>query len=103
VLARLRPYLRIGVLIFFVVYFAVQFMTGDLGFLSAKSRDQTLAAKTAELKRVQAQRQELETRSRLLRDASLSKDLLDERARVLLGMADPRDYVIRTGAPAPQG
>ena len=32
----------------------------------------------------------------LLGDASLSRDLLDERAREILGFADPRDYVIRT-------
>ena len=31
----------------------------------------------------------------LLRDTSLSADLLEERARSLLGFADPRDYVIR--------
>jgi cell division protein FtsB len=88
-------------LLFFVGYFAVQFLTGDLGFLSAEERDQTLAAKTRELQAVRAERQELEMRARLLRDTSLSRDLLEERARVLLGMADPRDYVIRTGAPAP--
>jgi cell division protein FtsB len=34
-------------------------------------------------------------RARLLRDSSLSADLLEERARSLLGFADPRDYVIR--------
>ena len=34
-------------------------------------------------------------RARLLRDTSLSADLLEERARSLLGFADPRDYVIR--------
>ena len=36
-----------------------------------------------------------EMRARLLRDTSLSADLLEERARSLLGFADPRDYVIR--------
>jgi len=44
------------------------------------------------------QRQELETRARLLKDESVSADLLDERARALLGFADPRDYVIRDGS-----
>ena len=102
VLARLRPYLRIAVLVFFVGYFAWQFMTGDLGFLSADQRDQTLAAESAELTRVKAERHELETRARLLRDTSLSRDLLEERARSLLGLADPRDYVIRTGQSVPE-
>ena len=44
---------------------------------------------------MRAERQDLETRARLLRDTSLSADLLEERARSLLGFADPRDYVIR--------
>ena len=39
---------------------------------------------------------DLEARAHLLRDGSLSADLLEERARSLLGFADPRDYVIRT-------
>ena len=39
-----------------------------------------------------------EDRARLLRDNSLSKDLLEERARSLLGLSDPRDYVIRTSS-----
>ena len=45
--------------------------------------------------RVGAQRQDLEMRAQLMRDTSLSADLLEERARSLLGFADPRDYVIR--------
>jgi cell division protein FtsB len=44
---------------------------------------------------VTAQRRDLEIRAQLLRDQSLSADLLEERARSLLGFADPRDYVIR--------
>jgi cell division protein FtsB len=58
-------------------------------------RDATLIAKREELAKVTAQRHELEMRARLLRDESLSADLLEERARSLLGFADPRDYVIR--------
>jgi hypothetical protein len=38
---------------------------------------------------------DLEARARLLRSGSLSADLLEERARSLLGYADPKDYVIR--------
>ena len=36
---------------------------------------------------------EIEVRD--LSDDHLSRDLLEERARLLLGYADPRDYVIR--------
>ena len=45
------------------------------------------------------QRRDLEVRVRYLRTESLSKDLLEERARAVLGFADPRDYVVRLSAP----
>jgi cell division protein FtsB len=95
VLARLRSFLPTALLILLIVYFAMNAFTGDRGLLSADQRDETLIAKTRELAQVQRQRQDLETRARLLRDTSLSADLVEERARSLLGFADPRDYVIR--------
>jgi cell division protein FtsB len=96
-LARLRSYVPITILAFLIFYFGFQALTGDRGLLSLNSRNETLAEKTAELTQLRAQREELEVRARLLRDDHLSRDLLDERARSLLGFADPRDYVIRTG------
>ena len=93
-LARLRPYLPTAVLVLLIVYFALNAFSGDRGLLRSNQRDETLIAKTRELAQVERQRQDLETRARLLRDTSLSKDLLEERARSLLGFADPRDYVI---------
>jgi cell division protein FtsB len=95
VLARFRPYLPTAVLLLLIVYFALNAFSGDRGLLTSNQRDETLIAKTRELAQVRAQRQDLETRARLLRDTSLSADLLEERARSLLGFADPRDYVIR--------
>jgi len=95
VLARLRSFLPTAALILLIVYFGFHAFTGDRGILTSNQRDETLSAKTRELAQVRAQRQDLEMRARLLRDTSLSKDLLEERARSLLGFADPRDYVIR--------
>lgn len=95
VLGRLRPFLPTAALAFLIVYFGFHALTGDRGILTTGERDATLAAKTEELTQVRTEREELETRARLLRDQSLSKDLLEERARSLLGFADPRDYVIR--------
>lgn len=94
---RLRPYLPMAILAFFIVYFSIQALTGDRGLLSSSLREQTLSTKTAELKRLRSERMELEARARLLRDTSLSRDLLEERSRSLLGLSDPRDYVVRTG------
>ena len=95
-LARLRSYLPTAALGLLIVYFAVHAFTGEQGLLSSNQRDATLMEKTQELAALQAQREDLEKRARLLRDTSLSADLLEERARSLLGFADPRDYVIRT-------
>jgi len=94
-LARLRPYLPTAALAFLIFYFGFHAFTGDQGLLTSNQRSETLTAKTRELAALQAQRQDLEVRAKLLRDKSLSADLLEERARSLLGFADPRDYVIR--------
>lgn len=94
-LARLRPYLPTAALAFLIFYFAFHAFTGDQGLLSSGQRNEALIAKTRELAALRAQRQDLEIRAKLLRDTSLSADLLEERSRSLLGFADPRDYVVR--------
>jgi cell division protein FtsB len=96
-LARLRSYVPTAALAALIFYFGFQALTGDRGLLSINARKESLESKTEELAQLQAERQELQVRARLLRDEHLSADLLDERARSLLGFADPRDYVIRTG------
>jgi cell division protein FtsB len=95
VLARLRSYLPTAALSLLILYFAVHAFTGDQGLLSSGQRDEALTEKTRELAQLTAERQDLEKRAHLLRDSSLSRDLLEERARSLLGFADPRDYVVR--------
>ena len=95
-LARLTPYLFTFGLAALIFYFGYQAFTGDRGLLSSGQRGQALTERTAELKAIHKTRIELERRARLLRDNSLSADLLEERAHSLLGYADPRDYVIRT-------
>ena len=94
-LARLRPYLPTAALAFLIVYFAFHAFTGDEGLLTSGQRSETLIAKSRQLAALKIQRQDLEVRAHLLRDQSLSRDLLEERARSLLGFADPRDYVVR--------
>ena len=93
--AFLRPYLSTAALALLIFYFGYHAFTGEGGLLQSDKRDATLTAKAEELKAVTAQRRDLEVRAQLLRDTSLSADLLEERARSLLGFADPRDYVIR--------
>jgi cell division protein FtsB len=96
-LARLRSYIPTTILAFLIFYFGFQALTGDRGLLSRGQRNATLHEKSTELAGLTAQREDLERRAQLLRDRGLSIELLDERARSLLGLADPKDYVIRTG------
>ncbi len=95
-LERVSPYLPTAILACLIFYFGFQAMTGDRGLLSVSERNAHLAARKAELVALQNERLDLEARSRLLRDGQISRDLVEERARYLLGFSDPRDYVIRT-------
>ncbi|PTS88653.1 MULTISPECIES: FtsB family cell division protein [unclassified Caulobacter] len=94
--ARLQPILPTAAIFFLIFYFVFHALTGERGLLSISQRNADLSAKTMELKKIRAERMDLEARARLLRNGSLSADLLEERARSLLGYADPRDFVIRT-------
>jgi cell division protein FtsB len=98
-LAHLRSYIPTAVLAFLIFYFGFQALTGERGLLSTAARTDELEAKTSQLNQLHNERQELELRAKLLRDDSLSADLLEERTRYRLGFADPRDYVIRVSKP----
>lgn len=94
-LARVRIYLPtvlLGVLIF---YFGFHALTGERGLLSHHRRQETLILREHTLAQLKKERAELEARARLLSNESLSADLLEERARSLLGFVGPGDYVIR--------
>ena len=95
-IARFRTYVPTALLACLIFYFGFHAFTGDRGLLMRDQRDATLSARKAELKRLDAERNDLEVRAQLLRDTSLSADLLEERASSLLGYVGPRDYVIRT-------
>jgi cell division protein FtsB len=97
--ARFRSYVPTAVLAFLIFYFGFQALTGDRGLLSTHERTDELESKTNQLAQLRHERQDLEMRARLLRDDSLSADLLEERTRSRLGFADPRDYVIRISKP----
>jgi len=96
---RLQTYLPTAILACLIFYFGFHALTGERGLLLSRQRQEMLADKQDELRRLRLERTQLETRARLLRSESLSADLLEERAHVLLGFADPRDYVIRVTPP----
>lgn len=78
-----------------LTYVCVQYMTGDKGFFSQESRERDLVVKEQQLAQLKSEREDLEARAKYLRTDNLSKDLLQERARVLLGLTEPHAYVIR--------
>ena len=90
-----RPYVRLTVLVALIGYFSAQALTGERGLLNGTQRHQELAASRAELAELQTTRGELQARVDGLSPEHLSVDLLEERARVVLGYARPDDYVIR--------
>jgi cell division protein FtsB len=96
---RIRSYVPTAILAFLIFYFGFQALTGERGLLSTTQRSDELEAKKALLAQLDHQRRDLEVRAKLLRDDSLSADLLEERTRSRLGFADPRDYVIRISKP----
>ncbi|WP_370650114.1 septum formation initiator family protein [Brevundimonas sp.] len=96
----MKPYLPSTILLLLVVYLGVQALTGQRGLLSGHERDAMMGRREAQLAGILEQRRDLEVRVRYLRTDSLSRDLLEERARAVLGFSDPRDYVIRVSAPS---
>jgi cell division protein FtsB len=97
---RMKPYTLSLCLLAAVLYLGVQALTGERGLLGANERDSLLERRESQLHDLTEQRRDLEVRVRYLRSESLSRDLLEERARAVLGFADPRDYVIRVSSPA---
>ncbi|MBI1204325.1 MAG: septum formation initiator family protein [Rhodopseudomonas sp.] len=87
----------IGLYIFaaaFIGYFAVNAFTGNHGLRAQADLDQQLALMQAQLKTIKAERTTWERRVALLRSDKIDPDMLDERARALLGYSDPRDVVL---------
>ena len=87
----------IGLYIFaalFIGYFAANAFTGNHGLRAQADLDQQLAAMQSELKTIKAERALWERRVALLRADKIDPDMLDERARALIGLADPRDLTL---------
>lgn len=78
----------------FIGYFGVNAFTGNHGLRAQADLDQQLAAMQQELTGLKAERNDWQRRVSLLRADSIDPDMLDERARALLGLADPRDLTM---------
>jgi cell division protein FtsB len=80
-------------------YFGVNAYSGNRGLRAKQDLDQQIAELNAELDALKAERAVWERRVSLLKPESIDPDLLDERARVLLNSADPRELTLRLKQP----
>ena len=76
------------------VYFGFHLMHGDMGYFALRGVDQKLAETQEKYDHILTERVTLENRVKLLRPGSLDLDMLDERARVVLGFAKPEEREI---------
>lgn len=75
-------------------YFAYHLLHGDRGFFANKGLQIKLVQAELKLEEKKKERVALENRVKLLRPDGLDLDLLDERARVVLGFVSPQERVI---------
>jgi cell division protein FtsB len=80
--------------VLFIGYFGVNAYTGNHGLKAKQDLDAEIAELSGELAELKRARAQWERRLALLRAQSLDPDMLDERARVLLGYVHPRDVVM---------
>ena len=75
-------------------YFGVNAYTGEHGLIAKRDLDQDIAQLTHELDGVKAERAVWQRRVSLVKSDNIDPDLLDERARLLLDDAGPRDLTL---------
>jgi cell division protein FtsB len=80
-------------------YFGVNAYSGNHGLRAKQDLDQQIAELSEELGGLKSERAGWERRVLLLKPESIDPDMLDERARVLLNYADPRELTLRRKQP----
>lgn len=92
--SKLKPLLLPVCCLFILSYFAYHAVEGDYGLFALGKLQDRSAALESELASLRAERDEMEEHVALMRPASLDRDMIDERAREALNMADAKDIVI---------
>lgn len=88
-----RGYITTLALLLLIAYFAFHTVYGERGLLTYSRVIKELSDKQQQLEQLRLERLELEHKVNLLRSESLDLDLLDERAREMLGLANPEEEV----------
>jgi cell division protein FtsB len=76
------------------IYFAYHLVHGEKGYFAWRGLQQKVTVAEVQLEQKQGERIALENRVKRLRPESLDLDMLDERSRVVLGFARPREFVV---------
>jgi cell division protein FtsB len=77
-----------------MVYFGYHAVQGDRGLMAWWNLRFEIEKANATATEVAAQRHAIEQRVTLLRPESLDRDMLEERARIMLGAAGPNDLIV---------
>lgn len=88
-----------AVLLSLVAYFMWQAQQGERGTNTASQRAVDLQRAQADLQRAEADLATWERRVAAMRASRVDSDTLDERARAMLNLSEPRDIIV----PYPQG
>jgi cell division protein FtsB len=83
-----------------IVYLAAHAVTGEQGVAGVFRLTEKERALSAELATLESERLTLSARVAGLSDKTLDRDLLEERARVVLGAAYPDEVFLTMAAPA---
>lgn len=89
------PLFYFGTAMVLGLYFVFAAVQGDFGLFNRVQIEAEITTLKAQRDRRQVELARLENRTRRLSDDFLDLDLLDERARDVLGMARPDEIVIR--------
>jgi len=92
--SKIRPLLLPFFCLLIMGYFAYHAVEGDYGLFALGKLEDRVASLEAELAEARSEREQMERHVALMRPESLDRDMIDERAREALNMADAKDLVI---------
>ncbi len=76
------------------VYFAYHLVAGQRSVLRLMSLDRQVAAQETTLSELTTEREDLEKRVIMMRPGSIDRDLLEERARLILGYTAENEQIL---------
>ena len=79
-----------------LIYFVFHSIYGNRGMIAYFKLNQKFEKSYVELEALRAERIEINNRVKMLRPESLDKDMLDQQARNILGLASPKEQVFAT-------